>query len=216
MTERGGRTDVGELERRLRRLRRRRRLRRQRLLAASSGGVLIAIALSAALGIGGGNAAAGQGNERAPRFLGAKRALPGSAHAPPSCPVPRHLRSAFARVSDSVGLEPALLVSVAWAESGFDVGAVSRRGAVGLLQLMPDTARELRVDASRPAANLAGGARYLLALLERFGSLQLALAAYDAGPAAVERYGGVPPYPETEQYVTRVTAARHVLSGCRL
>jgi soluble lytic murein transglycosylase-like protein len=93
---------------------------------------------------------------------------------------------------------------------------VSSRGAVGLLQLMPETAKDLRVDASRPVENLAGGARYLLALLQRFGSLQLALAAYDAGPVAVERYGGVPPYPETEQYVTRVATTWHRLSGCRL
>jgi soluble lytic murein transglycosylase-like protein len=119
-------------------------------------------------------------------------------------------------VSDAVGLEPALLVSVARVESGFDVGAVSSRGAVGLLQLTPETARDLRVDASRPVENLVGGARYLLALLERFGSLQLALAAYNAGPTVVERYGSIPPYSETEQYVTRVTNTRHLLSGCRL
>jgi len=82
------------------------------------------------------------------------------------------------------------------------------------MQLMPDTARQLGVDAGRPDENLIGGARYLRALVDRYGSLKLALAAYNAGPAVVDEYAGIPPYTETEQYVTQVIGTRHLLSGC--
>ncbi len=91
-------------------------------------------------------------------------------------------------------------------ESGFRPTAVSHAGAIGLAQLMPGTARALRVDASDPAQNLDGGARYLLAQMGAFGSLELALAAYNAGPDAVEKYGGVPPYRETIGHVAKVMA----------
>jgi soluble lytic murein transglycosylase-like protein len=218
MTDRGGQAEMDEFERRLRRFRKRRQLRRQRLFAASASVALIALALDAAFTLGAGTAAAGREAQPPSRSV-VGRGLPTVAddtRTPLPCPVPRPLGHAFAGVSDAVGIEPALLVSVARAESGFDVGAASARGAVGLLQLMPETAKDLRVDPSRSVENLMGGARYLLSLIERFGSLQLALAAYNAGPAVVERYSGVPPYPETEQYVTRVTNARHLLSGCHL
>lgn len=92
-------------------------------------------------------------------------------------------------------------------ESKYRQGAVSRAGALGLAQLMPGTAAELAVDPADPLQNLDGGARYLLAQMQRFGSLELALAAYNAGPAAVERHGGIPPFPETRSHVTRVMAA---------
>ena len=131
------------------------------------------------------------------------------------CPVPTRFRAAFARASARAGVEPALLVAVAQAESELDPHAVSPKGARGLLQLMPATARALRVDASAPAENLAGGARYLRSLLDRFGSLRLALAAYDAGPTRVDAYGDVPPYDETQEYVRQVTQTRRALSGCR-
>lgn len=91
-------------------------------------------------------------------------------------------------------------------ESGFDPAAVSPAGARGLAQLMPDTARALEVDIDDPLQNLDGGARYLLAQMARFRALDLALAAYNAGPEAVETYGGIPPYAETRAYVARVTA----------
>lgn len=102
------------------------------------------------------------------------------------------------------GVDPALLSAVARAESGYNPAAVSRAGALGLMQIMPATAAGLGVDPRDPAQAVDGAARYLAAQLERFGSVELALAAYNAGPGAVERYGGIPPYAETQNYVKRV------------
>ncbi|WP_246849398.1 lytic transglycosylase domain-containing protein [Rubellimicrobium arenae] len=89
-------------------------------------------------------------------------------------------------------------------ESGWYQGAVSPKGAIGLAQLMPDTARLLGVDPTDPSQNLEGGARYLRRQYERFGTWDLALAAYNAGPEAVQQYGGVPPYAETQGYVKAI------------
>ena len=104
-------------------------------------------------------------------------------------------------------LSPELLRGVIRAESNFEVRAVSHAGAQGLMQLMPETARELGVDNPFDIdQNIDGGARYLRKMLDKFGGdIKLALAAYNAGPRAVEKYGGqIPPYRETEQYVNRV------------
>jgi soluble lytic murein transglycosylase-like protein len=102
-------------------------------------------------------------------------------------------------------LPPALVKAVIAAESAFDPLAVSRRGAQGLMQLMPQTAAQLGVeDPLEPASNVKGGSGYLRAMLDRYGDLSRALAAYNAGPTAVDRYGGVPPYRETRDYVDRV------------
>jgi soluble lytic murein transglycosylase-like protein len=104
------------------------------------------------------------------------------------------------------GLDPALVRAVVAVESGFQPEAVSPRGAQGLMQLMPATARELGVaDPLDAAANLDGGSRYLRSLLARYeGDLPKALAAYNAGMGAVARHRGVPPYAETRQYVRKV------------
>lgn len=111
----------------------------------------------------------------------------------------------IARTARSYGVEPALVKAVIAAESGFDVDAVSRVGAQGLMQLMPATARELGVRAPlRPHDNVQGGVLYLRQMLDRFGDVSLALAAYNAGPGAVDRHAGIPPYPETQAYVARV------------
>jgi soluble lytic murein transglycosylase-like protein len=92
-------------------------------------------------------------------------------------------------------------------ESNYTQGAVSHAGALGLAQLMPGTADYLNVDPADPIENLDGGARYLLEQMAAFGSLDLALAAYNAGPEAVRKYGGVPPYAETQSHIVKVMAA---------
>lgn len=102
------------------------------------------------------------------------------------------------------GVPEDLFLRLVQQESGWNPGAVSPKGATGLAQLMPDTARLLGVDIDDPAQNLEGGARYLAMMYDRFGSWKLALAAYNAGPEAVEDYGGVPPYAETEGYVAAI------------
>jgi hypothetical protein len=109
-------------------------------------------------------------------------------------------------LANTHGLTPELIKAVALVESNLDPGAVSPKGALGLMQLMPDTAKSLGVeDPLDPEQSLAGGARYLRSLLDRFdGDLNLALAAYNAGPGTVRRHGGVPGYPETRSYVRRV------------
>lgn len=108
-------------------------------------------------------------------------------------------------------LDPALLRAVIKAESDFDPSAVSKAGAIGLMQLMPQTAARLAVRNSYdPEDNIAGGARYLRELLDRFGgSLPLALAAYNAGEQIVERYRALPPIEETRRYVSKVLRYYH-------
>ena len=94
-----------------------------------------------------------------------------------------------------------LFLKIVQQESGFYPKAVSSKGALGLAQLMPDTARILRVDPLDPYQNLDGGARYLMQQYRAFGNWRLALAAYNAGPGAVQKHGGVPPFRETQNYV---------------
>jgi len=109
---------------------------------------------------------------------------------------------------------PALVKAVIAAESSFDPGAVSRKGAQGLMQLMPETARSLGVsDPLRADENVDGGVRYLRDMMDRYGTLSLALAAYNAGPQAVDRHGGVPPYRETRDYVKRVLTYYRAYDG---
>lgn len=102
------------------------------------------------------------------------------------------------------GVPEDLFLRLVQQESGWNPGAVSPKGATGLAQLMPDTARLLRVDIHDPEENLNGGARYLRMMYDRFGSWRLALAAYNAGPLAVEAHNGIPPYKETQNYVKAI------------
>lgn len=104
------------------------------------------------------------------------------------------------------GLEPGLLEAMAWQESRGRMAAVSPKGALGVMQLMPTTAAELGVEPRDISDNIRGGALYFRRQLDRFGSVPLALAAYNAGPGAVQRYGGIPPFRETQNYVARIMA----------
>ena len=129
------------------------------------------------------------------------------------CPVPRPFRRAFEAAAAQTQVPLPLLVATAYEESQMDPGARSSAGAQGLLQVMPSTARALRLDGDDPAANVLAGARYLRLLLDRFGSVELALAAYNAGPAAVERAGGAPTI-ATLRYVKNIEARESSLLGC--
>lgn len=130
-----------------------------------------------------------------------------------SCPLPARFRAAFESASDKSGVPLSLLVAVAQEESNFEPNAVSHAGALGLLQVLPSTAQELEIDLSTPDANVLAGARYLRRMLDRFASLELALAAYNAGPTAVEKAGG-PPTDETRIYVSHVSKRWRGLIGC--
>jgi soluble lytic murein transglycosylase-like protein len=125
-----------------------------------------------------------------------------SVPAPPPALSPEQLADVAAR---KYGLPPHLVRSVMKAESGFQQQAVSPKGALGLMQLMPGTAQTLGADPHDAAQNVDAGTRYLRSLLEKYGgALRHALAAYNAGPGTVERYGGVPPFAETLEYIRRV------------
>ncbi len=102
------------------------------------------------------------------------------------------------------GIPEDLFLRLVQQESGWNPGAKSPKGASGLAQLMPGTAKIMGVDIDDPAQNLDGGARYLRLMYDKFGTWKLALAAYNAGPGAVEKHGGVPPYDETKNYVLAI------------
>lgn len=133
----------------------------------------------------------------------------GQARAPAAAPIApvTSVQRLIAEAAGRYGLSASLLEAVAWQESRLQHRAVSPKGAVGVMQLMPATARELGVDPSDVAQNVQGGAAYLAQMLRRYrGDLKLALAAYNAGPGAVDRHAGVPPYAETQAYVGAILA----------
>jgi soluble lytic murein transglycosylase-like protein len=130
---------------------------------------------------------------------------PAAAAAPAASAQPADPKQLLDEAADRYGLPRKFVHSVAKAESAFRVDALSPKGAIGLMQLMPATARELNADPHDPAQNADAGARYLRDLLEKYNhSAVMALAAYNAGPGAVDKHRGVPPYRETQNYVVRI------------
>ncbi len=103
-------------------------------------------------------------------------------------------------------LDPQLVHQVILAESQYNPNAISPKGAKGLMQLMDELSNEFNIDPFDPESNINVGTQYLAKMLARFKSLDLALAAYNAGPGAVEKYNGIPPYEETQNYVSRIKA----------
>ena len=132
----------------------------------------------------------------------------------PLCPIPARFRPAFLAAARETGLPLELLVAVAYEESQMNPDAESHAGAVGLLQLLPSTASEFQADPLHPPSNVRAGARYLRQLFDQFGSAELALAAYNAGPTAVATAGGAPSA-QTHQYAADVQSRWRSLAGCR-
>ena len=124
-------------------------------------------------------------------------------------PMPAYLNAAIVDAARKHGVDPRLVAAVAARESAYNPAALSRVGASGIMQLMPETARFLGVTNALDAReNVFGGARYLRTLLDTYrGDLDLTLAAYNAGPGAVQRYNGIPPFRETQAYVKSIRAA---------
>jgi soluble lytic murein transglycosylase-like protein len=134
--------------------------------------------------------------------------VPPPAPLPQAAPAPVAPQQLVREAAKRYGLPPSLVHSLARAESGFRASAVSPKGAIGVMQLMPGTARMLGADPNDTGQNIDAGARYLSALLWRYMQdkyqVRKAIAAYNAGPGAVDRYNGVPPYRETVRYVEQV------------
>jgi soluble lytic murein transglycosylase-like protein len=133
---------------------------------------------------------------------------PAAVPAVSASPVATDPKTLVNMAADAAGLPRALVHSVVRAESAYQVDAISPKGAIGLMQLMPGTAAAMNADPHNPAQNVAAGAMYLRGLLLKYQNsdhqVSEALAAYNAGPGAVDKYKGVPPYPETRAYVERV------------
>lgn len=120
--------------------------------------------------------------------------------------------------SNKYGIDSDFIKAIVKQESGFNPNATSKKGAMGLMQLMPKTAQSLGVaDAYNPWQNIEGGVKYLKGLMDRFeNNKELALAAYNAGPTAVKKYGGIPPYKETQNYVANIMATYNKVKGANI
>ena len=130
------------------------------------------------------------------------------------CPFPTSLRSVFLAAARDASLPPAMLYAVAKVESNLRENAQSEAGARGLLQVMPATGLALNLNIDEPAMNVLAGARYLRLLMDRFNSTDLALAAYNAGPTAVDAAGGAPSI-AVQRYISNVNLLWHSVAGCR-
>jgi cell wall-associated NlpC family hydrolase len=172
--------------------------------SASSATSSITSALSSALGLGSATGST-SGSALWASALSSSSTSSTSSTATSAAAAP--YQAMFNAAGAKYGIDPAVLSGVANAESSYNPNAVSSAGAVGLMQFMPSTAAGMGFDPTDPAQSIDGAARYLSAQMKTFGSLPLALAAYNAGPGAVKKYGGIPPYPETQKYVSKVMAS---------
>lgn len=129
------------------------------------------------------------------------------------CPIPAKFRPAFVRAARDTGFQLSMLVAVAQVESSFVPTARSKADARGLLQVLPSTAAAFKLSADNPASNVLAGARYLRQLLDHYSRTDLALAAYNAGPTAVDAAGGAP-WSETQTYIANVQQRWAALAGC--
>lgn len=126
----------------------------------------------------------------------------------------QEIQDLITQTAEQYGVNPALALAQAQAESGFNQNAVSPAGAIGVFQLMPSTAAGLGVDPTDLTQNIQGGVQYLSQLLNQFGGdTTLALAAYNAGPGNVQKYGGVPPFPETQNYISKIFSLIPLFGG---
>ena len=133
---------------------------------------------------------------------------------PPTNSYNASVTQSIATAAQNTGLSANLLRAVATVESDLNPNAISSAGAIGVMQLMPQTAASLGVNPDNVQQNIEGGAEYLQSLLTTFhGNLPLTLAAYNAGPGAVEQYGGIPPFAQTQQYVQKVLAVYQQLNA---
>jgi soluble lytic murein transglycosylase-like protein len=200
---------VAELDLRAARARRRARLRHARIvrrMRSRRRAARLAISLAAAVLLALFLAAG-------PKSAAPVRRALAPVAAPPRCPVPHRLRPVFVEASQETGVPLSLLAAVAHVESRFDPSAQSDAGAIGVLQLMPETAATLHYDAEETAANVMAGAVYLRQLLRRYRSTELALAAYNAGPTAVDR-AGPSATKETAAYVENVQRTWRTYGNC--
>lgn len=153
----------------------------------------------------------------APQVFTSDGARPIAPREAASAATPAEVSAAIQESSLRHAVPVPVVEAVAWQESRYNQAAISPKGARGVMQLMPGTASTLGVDAADLKANIDGGVAYLAQQMRRYGDLRLALAAYNAGPGAVDRYGDVPPYAETQTYVrsilARVAAARTLGAG---
>lgn len=175
--------------------------------------LLVLLVLAALCGVG---AAAGAKPHPAASAVPRIPALPSRGiQSADACPIPTRFRPAFDRAARDTGFQLSMLVAVAEVESRFQPSARSSADARGLLQVLPSTAASLNLNVDDPESNVMAGARYLKLLLDRYQSTDQALAAYNAGPTAVDRAGGVAPSGETLTYVTNVQSRWRALAGCR-
>jgi peptidoglycan DL-endopeptidase CwlO len=165
------------------------------------------LACTGAVAVGAGAHARATASPRIPALPARNESVVGQ------CPIPSEFRPAFERAARDTGFQLSMLVAVAQVESSFQPNARSKADARGLLQVLPATAASLKLNADDPSSNVLAGARYLRLLLDRYTRTDLALAAYNAGPTAVDRAGGAP-WPETQSYIANVQQRWAALSGC--